>query len=215
MLVPASRSEPLSLGPPPRSPLTKVESESWLANHTRGQLAVGGRLSLLDDRLVFVPNWVERVLRRPDWTCELAAITGVGVADRGLSPFSGALRQRLVVRDRRRTTCMPLGLSPGMIPPFCASSSSPVPYARRSGGLLRGEPHRQGRRFHQSGTVSGLTLGGPRARRRAPAGRRRSRRPGAWPGCSDGRSEPGLDRFATRSHPSEAATPEWVEQLDG
>jgi hypothetical protein len=51
----------------------------------------------LDDRLVFLPNWVERVLRRPDWTCELAAITGVGVADRGLSPFSGALRQRLVV----------------------------------------------------------------------------------------------------------------------
>ena len=60
-------------------------------------MAVGGRLSLLDDRLVFVPNWVERVLRRPHWTCEPAAVTGVGFADRGLSPVSGAWRHLLVI----------------------------------------------------------------------------------------------------------------------
>jgi len=40
----------------------------------------------------------------------------------------GASSTASSLRDRRRTTCMPLGLSPGMMLPFCASSSSPVPY---------------------------------------------------------------------------------------
>lgn len=97
LLVQAARPEPLPLGLPRRSPLITVASKSWLANHTRGQLAVGGRLSLADDRLVFVPNWFEKVLRGGSWTCQLAAITGVGVADRGLNPVSGAWRRRLVV----------------------------------------------------------------------------------------------------------------------
>ena len=73
------------------------QRQHWGANHTRGPFAVGGGLWLTNARLVFVPHWFERRLRRREWTCDLATITGVGVAERGPHPGTGAWRRRLVV----------------------------------------------------------------------------------------------------------------------
>jgi hypothetical protein len=76
----------------------EVPDRQWNANHTRGQMAVGGRLWLTTSRLVFVPNVFERgVMRRSEWSCRLADVTDVGVASRGIHPFNGAWRRRLVV----------------------------------------------------------------------------------------------------------------------
>jgi hypothetical protein len=69
----------------------------WRANHSRGAIAVGGKLQLTGSELVFVPNALERLLRRREWWCDLESITFVGVAARETHPFNGALRRRLAV----------------------------------------------------------------------------------------------------------------------
>ena len=72
--------------------------ERWGANHTRGQVATGGRLWLTTRRLVFVPTALEaKVMGRSVWSCRLADVTGVSIARRGLSATSGEWRRRLAV----------------------------------------------------------------------------------------------------------------------
>jgi len=72
----------------------------WFANHSRGSNAVGGVLWLTSLRLVFIPNRVERFLRRAEWTSRLDEIIEVRVANAGLNRTNGALRRRLAVRRR-------------------------------------------------------------------------------------------------------------------
>lgn len=76
----------------------EIVQDKWGANHTRGNLAVGGRLWLTTQRLIFVPNWFERLLRRSRWECELRDVEEVSTAPRGSHPWSGAWRRRLLVR---------------------------------------------------------------------------------------------------------------------
>lgn len=86
-------------GAPPSVPLRDGESlrESWRANHTRGDQAIGGKLHLTTRRLIFEPHRFERSLQRAPWECELARVSHVEVAPREWNPTSGALRRRLVV----------------------------------------------------------------------------------------------------------------------
>jgi hypothetical protein len=73
--------------------------QRWRANHTRGQIAVGGALWLTTQRLIFEPHRFESgVMGRSVWTCRLADVTDVGIAPRGCAPFTGAWRRRLAVR---------------------------------------------------------------------------------------------------------------------
>lgn len=77
----------------------EVVVERWRANHTRGQVAVGGALWLTTQRLVFMPHGFERgVMGRSVWSCRLGDVTDVGLAPRGCAPFTGAWRRRLAVR---------------------------------------------------------------------------------------------------------------------
>jgi hypothetical protein len=78
--------------------------DRWAANHTRDGVAVGGRLWLTTRRLAFLPIGFEtKVMEREVWTCRLAAVTDVGAAPRGRSPWSGAWRRRLSVRHGTAT----------------------------------------------------------------------------------------------------------------
>jgi hypothetical protein len=79
----------------------EVPVRQWNANHTRGRISVGGRLWLTTQRLVFVPHALESgVMGRSEWSCRLADVTDVGVAPRGIAPWSGAWRRRLAVQHR-------------------------------------------------------------------------------------------------------------------
>jgi hypothetical protein len=70
------------------------------ANRTVGSLAVGGRLFLTTERLVFVPHAFERLLGRSSAWIELPAIAEVGAEPRTGGLFDGGLRSRLrVARD--------------------------------------------------------------------------------------------------------------------
>ena len=82
----------------------EVVVDWWRANHTRARVAVGGRLWLTDQRLVFEPHGFEAgVIGRRVWTCELTDVLHVGTAPRGWSPTSGAWRRRLAVQHGATT----------------------------------------------------------------------------------------------------------------
>jgi hypothetical protein len=71
------------------------EIGSFRANMTQGRLAVGGRLVLTNQRVVFSPRTLVKGPEGDPWECEHNAITDVGLAERGLNPFDGSLRRRL------------------------------------------------------------------------------------------------------------------------
>ena len=65
------------------------------ANRSQGNRAVGGRLFLTSERLVFVPNRLDDVLGGESWSRSRQDVDDVAVEPRGLNPLSGALRRRL------------------------------------------------------------------------------------------------------------------------
>ncbi|HEX2807453.1 MAG TPA: hypothetical protein VHN80_14910 [Kineosporiaceae bacterium] len=69
--------------------------ESWRANRSQGQRAVGGRLHLTTQRLLFVPHVVDSVTGGHRWEVLLSGVSAVDVAPRGWHPFDGSLRRRL------------------------------------------------------------------------------------------------------------------------
>ena len=73
---------------------------SWRANHvtSRGR-AVGGKLLVEGDRLVFQPHFFDRALRANEWSAALAEVSAVEVAGRDPKGhlFSGGLRRQLAV----------------------------------------------------------------------------------------------------------------------
>ena len=70
------------------------------ANRFQGSRAVGGKLTVTDRRLVFLPNPVDARLGGKEWTLERNEVASVGVEPRGAKKglFGGGLRQRLRVR---------------------------------------------------------------------------------------------------------------------
>jgi hypothetical protein len=71
----------------------------FVANHSRGNRAVGGRVFVTNRRLVFSPNIVDRMTLQKEWHWPSDAIEEVGVADPTTELlFSGGMRRRLRVR---------------------------------------------------------------------------------------------------------------------
>ncbi len=73
---------------------------SWSvpANRSQGRRAVGGRLTLTDTTLVFLPHWVDGRLGGRTWECELANIEDVRVSTRDPRKWlAGGLRERLEI----------------------------------------------------------------------------------------------------------------------
>lgn len=85
----------------PSTPLSPGEHlvDTWAANHTQhAQRAVGGRLCLTSQRLIFEPNAFDAALAGQPWQAPLGAITHAGVTSVDLTQFfGGGLRRRLQV----------------------------------------------------------------------------------------------------------------------
>ena len=80
------------------------ESEALIfrrrANRTVGRRARGGRLYLTDQRLVFEPSLLERLLSRKGfWEASLANVATVDVAPPGGGRFDGSAIRRLRIRQ--------------------------------------------------------------------------------------------------------------------
>lgn len=87
--------------------VSEQEVIKWkqLANRAQGSRAVGGRLFLTDERLLFQPNRVDAATKGLPWSTALAQIASVGIEPRTLNParsrgilqylHSGSLRNRL------------------------------------------------------------------------------------------------------------------------
>jgi hypothetical protein len=86
--------------------MKKVAKKTVLANHVQDNVAVGGTLSIWDDRLAFTPHVVERALgmffgARKSVDIPRADIAGFERTERSLSVsglFAGSARRRLRVR---------------------------------------------------------------------------------------------------------------------
>lgn len=79
------------------------EDVSWsrLANRMQGSRAVGGKLFLTDQRILFCPHRVDGLLFGKPWSVELAAVSEIGVEPKGsgkASKFGGGMRDRLRIR---------------------------------------------------------------------------------------------------------------------
>jgi len=82
-------------------PLQAGERVLWSAgaNRDQGGRAVGGKLYVTAERLLFVANRMDHRMWELDWEVDCDLVTGYGVADRSLArgPFSGGMRRRLRV----------------------------------------------------------------------------------------------------------------------
>jgi hypothetical protein len=59
---------------------------------------VGGRLFLTNERLIFSPTIVDRLLKAKEWSCARSEVLAVTVAPRTTAqPLSGGMRHRLCV----------------------------------------------------------------------------------------------------------------------
>lgn len=83
-----------------RPELQDAEEVKWsgAANHTRGRTAVGGRLDLTTERIIFTPNRFESLLGRRAWTRPLSEIVDVALqGPRPSQAIGGGLRTRVEV----------------------------------------------------------------------------------------------------------------------
>lgn len=98
-------ADPCIVGPDtmkaPKHPLLpgEIVQDVWLANRTQhAQRAVGGRLFLTTQRLLFKPNAFDAALAGQPWAVPLADVDHAGVTGIDLSQFfGGGLRRRLAV----------------------------------------------------------------------------------------------------------------------
>ena len=76
---------------------------SRLANRMQGSRAVGGKLFLTDQRILFCPHRIDGLLAGKQWSVETGDVAEVGVEPKGsgkASKFGGGLRDRLRIRTR-------------------------------------------------------------------------------------------------------------------
>jgi hypothetical protein len=82
-------------------PLRPGERVLWSAgaNRDQGGRAVGGKLYVTAERLLFVANRMDHRMRGLDWEVGRDLVNGYGVANRSLArgPLSGGIRRRLRV----------------------------------------------------------------------------------------------------------------------
>ncbi len=81
----------------------EVEVWSCLANRTQNWRAVGGKLFLTNQRVVFCPHRFDYVLGGQGWAGSLNDIDGFGEEAPNSEPFSGGLRTRLAINLRNGT----------------------------------------------------------------------------------------------------------------
>lgn len=73
---------------------------STLANRDQNGRAVGGKIYLSKRSLFFEPHLVDRLTAGRSWSCNLDEISGVSTVGRDMNPFSGGLRDRLLITLR-------------------------------------------------------------------------------------------------------------------
>lgn len=83
----------------PSGALESGESErrTWLANHSVGWRAVGGKLAATDRRLLFTPNIIDAKLGGRAWSVPLGEIQSFSTRAPTFHPFNGGMRTRLKV----------------------------------------------------------------------------------------------------------------------
>ena len=79
------------------------EEVAWsrAANRMQGSRAVGGKLFLTDQRILFCPHRVDGLLRGKPWSVDIGAVSEIGVEPKGsgkASKLGGGLRDRLRIR---------------------------------------------------------------------------------------------------------------------
>jgi hypothetical protein len=83
--------------PKPALKSDEREIATYRANRSQGSRAVGGHLLLTDQRVLFYPHKLDGRTGGQNWECDLAAITHVGLSERGRNPFDGSMRRRLKI----------------------------------------------------------------------------------------------------------------------
>jgi hypothetical protein len=81
----------------------------WLANRSVGAFARGGKLVLTDQRVLFEPHQLDRVLLAKPWEADLKAVDNVGTQQPNGAPFNGGLRERLTLTVEGRTHLFVVG----------------------------------------------------------------------------------------------------------
>ncbi|MBW0275787.1 hypothetical protein ATM97_30745 [Nocardia sp. MH4] len=91
--------------------LGAAEKVIWqqLANRTQGGRAVGGRLSLTDTRLLFVPNHLDALTGGKRWEIPLSRVRAIGRQSPDGGLFSGGLRTRLRIETDTGTELFVIG----------------------------------------------------------------------------------------------------------
>ena len=76
------------------------EVRLWLANHSLGKPAVGGKLFVTNKRIVFIPNRLDSVTGGKRLEIAASEVTNIGEITKDLAAteaFSGAWRNRLMI----------------------------------------------------------------------------------------------------------------------
>lgn len=76
------------------------ELRSWLANHSVGWRAVGGKLVATDRRLIFSPNIMDARMGGRTWSLPLEQMAQLGTRSPTFHPFNGGMMTRLKITTR-------------------------------------------------------------------------------------------------------------------
>jgi hypothetical protein len=82
----------------PTSATGEVRHATFLANKSQDSRAFGGRLTITDQRITFVPVALSQTRGGRSWEIRLAQVVEADVAPRGIGMRDGALRRRLRIR---------------------------------------------------------------------------------------------------------------------
>lgn len=87
--------------PRPRLHANEILQAQLYANHVQNGRAVGGRLYITSQRLVFEPSRMEQLLRGKSWEMQRSDLVETGTRGRGWDILAGGLRRSRLVIDRR------------------------------------------------------------------------------------------------------------------
>lgn len=80
---------------------------SCLANRTQNRWrAVGGKLFVTNQRLVFLPHFFDAALKGDKWVADRSDVTSVGTVPPAGGAFSGGLRERVAVQVKDGSTSL-------------------------------------------------------------------------------------------------------------
>jgi hypothetical protein len=87
----------------------EVVSRSIRANRSQGNRAVGGKVHVTNQRVVFVPHAIDKNTGGQSWEVLPQEITAVDVAPRGKNIFNGSIRRRLRITTQSSTEHFVIG----------------------------------------------------------------------------------------------------------